>query len=556
MKKLFKLLLICMIILIPTLVYAEDDFEKLSKKIGSSKAIDQCMTGNEGEYRCYRFTHLPDVHPMYNTTVWSNKEIGCGFELASEWDYKLCKTGSLDLTYEQCKGEYCRNISHSGFSGTPDFYDKRVVKDVDKSCDNLYALHIIYRVITILAPIITILFITFDLVSSIISGDAKKVSKFRSKLLRRIIALLVLIVLPILLHLLISTLSKNQYIKDAVYLRCVVIGSNKDTTITDNTNPKPSKEQPNLITGILIDGKSLDGFKTSTKSYSMNVKNSVSSITIEVNTSDSSVLVTSGDGTHSLKEGTNTIKINATTDGIDYDLITLKVTREKSTSTKTNTNTKTNTTKTTKAVSYGATKGSEVITVKKVKYVAIKTKFPGGLSAQAKSFEKEGISQNANKKYWGSCCYGMARIQACGLSKSSKLTQKSTGLDKLKTKQCGYAVAGCSFSSTYQPYTEKELVQYVIKKIQAGKPVVIRVISKNCAKKKGVCLRHFVTVVGYKEATKGESAKDLLVVDSYDAKLERMDTNNRAIAPCNKVSYKGEGKSKCKGTQYMAFAVK
>ena len=70
----------------------------------------------------------------------------------------------------------------------------------------------------------TILFVSFDLVSSLISGDAQKVKKFRDKLFRRIIALVLLIVIPIIINVLVNTLSKNNFIKDKSVIKCVVLG--------------------------------------------------------------------------------------------------------------------------------------------------------------------------------------------------------------------------------------------------------------------------------------------------------------------------------------------
>ena len=307
MKRVIKYLILFLLILIPIGVSAEDDFAKIANKKSKSDAIDACVTGDSDAYHCYRYTFTPkESHTvMYNTTVWTSKTLGCGFELTT-WDYNSCKSASLDITYEQCKDDYCRNISYSGYNGTPDFYDKRVNKDKDIVCDNLSGFHIIYRAITIVAPIITILFVTFDLVASIISGDAKKVSKFRSKLLRRIIALLILIILPVLLHFLIKTLSKNSYIKDAKYLKCVVLGYNDtDTVKTDPGSTLQPKEidKPDLISSVKIDGKEVSGFKQSIKLYSVTVPNSTSSVTISATVNTDSAEIVSGIGKQELQVG-------------------------------------------------------------------------------------------------------------------------------------------------------------------------------------------------------------------------------------------------------------
>ena len=216
----------------------------IQKGISKKTAIKSCYNGDskDGQYHCYRYTFLPSIHPMYNTTVWTKKIIGCGFELADDWDWSNCKMATLSVTYEQCKSAkttnsegkivysdpYCRNIAHSGFNATADFYDERPTTERNIACENFMSIHIIYRFATILAPIITILFVTFDLVSSIISGDPKKVAKFRSRLLRRIIALILLIIIPIFIHILVNTLSKNSYLKDTSLMKCVILGNGTD----------------------------------------------------------------------------------------------------------------------------------------------------------------------------------------------------------------------------------------------------------------------------------------------------------------------------------------
>ena len=225
MRKYVLIIITCLLVLIPLKVYALDDFSEEIKKNGKSEAIDRCMTGSEGEYKCYRYTHLPKSHPMYNTTVWSNKSLECGFELVSEWGYDDCKDASLNNTYEQCKGEYCRHITHSGYNGTPDFYNKGDKRSEEIVCGNLKPLHIVYRLATIIAPIMVLFFTTYDLIASIMSGDPKRVSKIRSKIIRRLIALFLLLIIPVLIKALVGTLSRNEYIKDTKYIKCIVIGN-------------------------------------------------------------------------------------------------------------------------------------------------------------------------------------------------------------------------------------------------------------------------------------------------------------------------------------------
>ena len=225
MKKYLLLIITCLLLLIPITVNAEDgDFSGKLWTMKKKDAIKACETGDAGSYACYRYTFLPGLHPMHNTTVWTNKTLGCGFE-KTDWDYDECKSASLSVTYKQCKDDHCGVITHSGFNGTPDFYDYSEKKKADLTCSNVKALHIVYRTITVMAPILTILFVTFDLIAAVMSGDAKKMNKFRSKVIRRLIALAILIVVPILISFLVDSLSKNDALRDTSLMRCVVIGS-------------------------------------------------------------------------------------------------------------------------------------------------------------------------------------------------------------------------------------------------------------------------------------------------------------------------------------------
>ncbi len=259
----------------------EDFAKKLLGGMTKKQAIKSCYNGDstDGKYHCYRYTFLPTVHPMYNTTVWTTKQLSCGFEEVKDWDWEQCKKSSLDVLYKQCKtletkdkdgndikSEYCKNITHSGYNGTPDFYDERKSEEKNIKCETLMPFHIIYRVVTIAAPILTLLFVTIDLISSVISGDPKKVAKFRSKLFRRIIALVLLIAIPVFIHILVSVFGRSSSVKDTSLLKCVILGNGTDKDENKSTNNSSSnntvatasdaipKDVSKLITEVIIDG--------------------------------------------------------------------------------------------------------------------------------------------------------------------------------------------------------------------------------------------------------------------------------------------------------------
>lgn len=208
-----------------------------------------------GGSQCFSFLHKEtSFKPFYNTTVWTDKNIAgrCGF-VDQNWNKDECKDSDLHQLYitqygrtvksrDDCsKAErYDSNlkkcyrdisITKSGYNGVADFYEVYTNQDeLDVQCENFQGLHIIYRVIIVAAPILVILFVSFDLVRTIIAGDEKQMSKFRSSLVKRIVALILLILIPVIVRVLVSTLtSKSKY--DNAYkpnlIRCMVIGNDK-----------------------------------------------------------------------------------------------------------------------------------------------------------------------------------------------------------------------------------------------------------------------------------------------------------------------------------------
>ena len=76
----------------------------------------------------------------------------------------------------------------------------------------------------------------------------------------------------------------------------------------------------------------------------------------------------------------------------------------------------------------------------------------------------------------------------------------------------------------------------IYSEIMSGRPVVLQVNGN-----KAGTSRHFVTVVGFKDGITDPSKlteKDLLIVDSWDGQIERMDTSTSRFmttgAQCNK----------------------
>ena len=140
------------------------------------------------------------------------------------------------------------------------------------------------------------------------------------------------------------------------------------------------------------------------------------------------------------------------------------------------------------------------------------------------------MKESSNKKF-NDQCLGFSYNYAYGLYANDRSINSSTIRN------------GTSYGKNFKRYTtsnESEFLTKVYNEITAGKPVVIQVNGNS----QGTC-RHFVTVVGYKAGITSASQlteKDLLIVDSWDGQLERMDTSSSRFlttgAACHK-NYSG-----------------
>lgn len=140
-----------------------------------------------------------------------------------------------------------------------------------------------------------------------------------------------------------------------------------------------------------------------------------------------------------------------------------------------------------------------------------------------------GIKQDANPKEWGDACLSFANTYAYDLY---------YGQNTRGNAAATYSVG--SFSAFID--NDKQVVlSKIYDEIINGRPVVLQVNGN----KEGTS-RHFVTVVGFKEGViSGATLKetDLLIIDSWDGKLERMDTAKSRFmttgTQCGKKDYTG-----------------
>ena len=127
---------------------------------------------------------------------------------------------------------------------------------------------------------------------------------------------------------------------------------------------------------------------------------------------------------------------------------------------------------------------------------------------------RNGVWQGSNSEKYGDKCLGFAYTHAWGLYSGTTNYNGDSGMN----------YAGASHFSTYMNDNLQDVLGVIYSEINKGRPVVLQVNGN----KQGTS-RHFVTVVGYNSNVTSASslkATDLLIMDSWDAQLERMDQAN------------------------------
>lgn len=145
------------------------------------------------------------------------------------------------------------------------------------------------------------------------------------------------------------------------------------------------------------------------------------------------------------------------------------------------------------------------------------------IKSYATYIDEESVRQNANTAKWGDKCLSFAEAHTYDLYNNTK----TNGEDASRYVRNGYR--------DFMSDDKQVVLSKVYDEIKSGKPVVLQVNGNTSGTS-----RHFVTVVGFKEgvisgATLKES--DLLIIDSWDGKIERMDTSKSRFmtsgAQCN-----------------------
>ena len=150
----------------------------------------------------------------------------------------------------------------------------------------------------------------------------------------------------------------------------------------------------------------------------------------------------------------------------------------------------------------------------------------GDVSTYAKHVAKQKIAQNNNSSIYGGYCLAFSYIHASNMYNGQTNDTAKTAL----------SYKHASEFENYQSDSKSDTLKKVYYEIMNGRPVVMQVNGN----KQGTS-RHFVTVLGFKDSvTSAETLKeeDLLIMDSWDGNVERMDTNGSRFmitgADCNK----------------------
>lgn len=97
-------------------------------------------------------------------------------------------------------------------------------KSYKVQCSDFSILHIFWQIVTISAPILTILFGILDYGKAVISNNEEQIKKSWKKFPKRLLVLIILIIVPILISIVVSNFGTNDGVKDTSILKCVVNG--------------------------------------------------------------------------------------------------------------------------------------------------------------------------------------------------------------------------------------------------------------------------------------------------------------------------------------------
>ena len=90
-------------------------------------------------------------------------------------------------------------------------------------CSDISFLRFIWLIMIIAAPILTIVFGVLDFTQAIMAGDEQKMNKLKSKFIKRLVALALFIILPIIIKTIVN-ISDNDSVRSIKMAKCIVNG--------------------------------------------------------------------------------------------------------------------------------------------------------------------------------------------------------------------------------------------------------------------------------------------------------------------------------------------
>ena len=133
------------------------------------------------------------------------------------------------------------------------------------------------------------------------------------------------------------------------------------------------------------------------------------------------------------------------------------------------------------------------------------------VNSYAQTAYTKGIRQDSNPARYGDLCLAFSYVHASNMYNGSTLDNAESALH--------WAHAAEFYD--YFSDSKQEIMNQIYTQVTSGKPVILQVNGNSSG-----TARHFVTVVGFKDSVTSASNlkdSDLLILDSWDGKIERMD---------------------------------
>lgn len=91
------------------------------------------------------------------------------------------------------------------------------------NCDDVVILHDLWIIITIIGPVITIAMGILDFAKATVAGDSEKISKAWKKFPKRLLACVILILIPVIISIIVN-ISNDENVEDTSLMYCIING--------------------------------------------------------------------------------------------------------------------------------------------------------------------------------------------------------------------------------------------------------------------------------------------------------------------------------------------